>query len=61
MVLFVWWTSRWVVEHQDGNRSIVIGNCNARQSVYIFGCKNSVIQVQGELARLCSHVVVGIW
>jgi hypothetical protein len=38
---------RWVVEHQVSNRSIVIEDCNSRQSVYIFGCKDSLIQVKG--------------
>jgi len=38
---------RWVVENQIGNKDLVINECDAKQSVYIFGCKNSVVQIQG--------------
>lgn len=38
---------RWVVENQIGRKNLVIDDCDAKQSVYIFGCKDSVLQVQG--------------
>lgn len=36
---------KWVVEHQVGNREIIISETEAKQSVYIFNCANSTIQV----------------
>lgn len=38
---------RWVVENQIGRKNLVIDDCDAKQSVYIFGCKDSVLQIQG--------------
>lgn len=38
---------RWVVENQIGRKDLVIEDCDAKQSVYIFGCKDSVVQIQG--------------
>ena len=38
---------RWVVENQVGRKNLVIDDCDAKQSVYIFGCKDSVLQIQG--------------
>ncbi|CAM6099043.1 unnamed protein product [Calypogeia fissa] len=43
---------KWVVENQVGNRNLVIDDTNARQSVYIFGCKDSVIQVKGKVNNI---------
>lgn len=38
---------RWAVENQIGKKDLVINQCDAKQSVYIYGCKDSVLQVQG--------------
>jgi hypothetical protein len=38
---------RWVVENQIGKRSLAIDDCDSKQSVYVYGCKDSVIQVNG--------------
>lgn len=38
---------RWVVENQIGRKNLVIDDCDAKQSVYVFGCKDSVLQIQG--------------
>ncbi|KAA0033314.1 cyclase-associated protein 1-like [Cucumis melo var. makuwa] len=38
---------KWVVENQIGRKNLVIDDCDAKQSVYIFGCKDSVLQIQG--------------
>ena len=43
---------RWVVENQIGRKNLVIDDCDAKQSVYIFGCKDSVLQVQGNFYTL---------
>ncbi|KAL9670386.1 hypothetical protein QQ045_007937 [Rhodiola kirilowii] len=37
---------KWVVENQIGNKNLVIDDCDPKQSVYIYGCKDSVLQVQ---------------
>ena len=39
---------RWAVENQIGKKNLVIDDCDAKQSVYIFGCKDSVLQIQGD-------------
>ena len=43
---------RWVVENQIGKKDLVIDDCDSKQSVYVFGCKDSVLQVKGSL-KLC--------
>ncbi|KAK2167636.1 hypothetical protein NP493_1269g00039 [Ridgeia piscesae] len=40
---------KWVVEHQHGNKNVVISDTNQKQTVYIFNCDNSTIQVKGKL------------
>ncbi|CAN1255731.1 Cyclase-associated protein 1 [Linum perenne] len=37
---------KWVVENQIGNKNLAISECDSKQSVYMFGCKNSVLQIQ---------------
>lgn len=37
------------MENQIGNKNMVIDECDPKQSVYIYGCKDSVLQVQGKL------------
>ncbi|KAL1920805.1 uncharacterized protein VTP21DRAFT_11440 [Calcarisporiella thermophila] len=41
--------NKWVVENHEGNNSILIENTQINQSVYIFNCQNSVIQVKGKV------------
>ncbi|KAL1563964.1 cyclase-associated protein 1-like [Salvia divinorum] len=43
---------KWVVENQIGRNNLVIDDCDAKQSVYVFGCKNSVLQVQGKVNNI---------
>ncbi|CAN0909886.1 Glucan endo-1,3-beta-glucosidase 7, partial [Linum grandiflorum] len=43
---------KWVVENQIGNKNLVISDCDAKQSVYMFGCKDSVLQVQGKVNNI---------
>ena len=38
---------RWVVENQIGKKDLIIEDCDAKQSVYVYGCKDSVLQIQG--------------
>jgi len=41
--------SKWVVEHQVGNRELVIDNPEARHTVYIYKCEDSVLQINGKV------------
>ncbi|WCJ33889.1 cyclase associated protein 1 [Euphorbia peplus] len=43
---------KWVVENQIGRKNLVIEDCDAKQSVYIFGCKDSVLQIQGKVNNI---------
>ncbi|KAL7246709.1 hypothetical protein ACSBR2_001756 [Camellia fascicularis] len=43
---------KWVVENQIGKKNLVINDCDSKQSVYIFGCKDSVLQVQGKVNNI---------
>lgn len=38
---------RWVVENQTGVKDLAIDDCDAKQTVYIFNCKDSVLQIKG--------------
>ncbi|CAG7730334.1 unnamed protein product [Allacma fusca] len=40
---------KWVVEHQIGQKELKIENVEMNQVVYMFGCKNSTIQIKGKL------------
>ncbi|RWR95712.1 cyclase-associated protein 1 [Cinnamomum micranthum f. kanehirae] len=35
---------KWAVENQIGRKNLVIDDCDPKQSVYVFGCKDSVLQ-----------------
>ncbi|KAI3448039.1 hypothetical protein Pfo_004704 [Paulownia fortunei] len=43
---------KWVVENQVGRNNLVIDDCDAKQSVYVFGCKNSVLHIQGKVNNI---------
>ncbi|XP_022876272.1 cyclase-associated protein 1-like [Olea europaea var. sylvestris] len=43
---------KWVVENQIGKKNLVIDDCDAKQSVYVFGCKDSVLQIQGKVNNI---------
>ncbi|KAK1358678.1 cyclase-associated protein 1 [Heracleum sosnowskyi] len=43
---------KWVVEYQIGKKNLVIDDCDAKQTVYIFGCKDSVLQIQGKVNNI---------
>lgn len=36
---------RWVVEHQVGAKGLELSDTSPKQVVYIYGCRDSVIQV----------------
>ncbi|KAI4318356.1 hypothetical protein MLD38_032072 [Melastoma candidum] len=43
---------KWVVENQKGKKDLVIDDCDAKQSIYIFGCKDSVLQIHGKVNNI---------
>ncbi|KAB2635672.1 cyclase-associated protein 1 [Pyrus ussuriensis x Pyrus communis] len=43
---------KWVVENQIAKKDLVISECDSKQSVYIFGCKDSVLQIQGKVNNI---------
>ncbi|XP_057783085.1 cyclase-associated protein 1-like [Salvia miltiorrhiza] len=40
---------KWVVENQIEQKDLVIDDCDAKQTVYIYGCQNSVLQIRGKV------------
>ncbi|GAX75045.1 hypothetical protein CEUSTIGMA_g2489.t1 [Chlamydomonas eustigma] len=43
---------KWTVEYQVGNRSAVIEVTDPKQSLYVYGCKDSLIQVRGKVNNI---------
>ncbi|KAK9056745.1 hypothetical protein SSX86_024108 [Deinandra increscens subsp. villosa] len=43
---------KWVVEYQIGVKDLSIDDCDPRQTVYIFGCKDSVLQIKGKVNNI---------
>ncbi|XP_050235047.1 cyclase-associated protein 1 [Mercurialis annua] len=43
---------KWVVENQIGRKNLVIDDCDSKQSVYVYGCKDSVLQIQGKVNNI---------
>ncbi|KAJ7752004.1 adenylate cyclase associated N terminal-domain-containing protein [Mycena metata] len=39
----------WTIEYQENESSLTVDDCQRDQAVNIFGCKNSVIQIQGKV------------
>uniref|UniRef100_A0A0D9VYD0 Adenylyl cyclase-associated protein n=1 Tax=Leersia perrieri TaxID=77586 RepID=A0A0D9VYD0_9ORYZ len=43
---------KWAVENQVSKKDLAIDDCDARQSVYVYGCKDSVLQVNGKVNNI---------
>ncbi|KAK7310635.1 hypothetical protein RJT34_08255 [Clitoria ternatea] len=43
---------KWAVENHIGKKDLVIEDCDAKQSVYVYGCKDSVLQIQGKVNNI---------
>ncbi|CAO2815058.1 unnamed protein product [Amaranthus hypochondriacus] len=43
---------KWVVENQIGKKDLIIDDCDSKQSVYVFGCKDSVLRIQGKVNNI---------
>jgi adenylyl cyclase-associated protein len=41
--------NKWLVEHQSQNRELVISDTEAKQTVYIYKCSQSTIQIKGKV------------
>eukprot|EP01116_Phalansterium_solitarium_P013917 TRINITY_DN3137_c0_g1_i1.p1 TRINITY_DN3137_c0_g1~~TRINITY_DN3137_c0_g1_i1.p1 ORF type:complete len:481 (-),score=149.54 TRINITY_DN3137_c0_g1_i1:2091-3533(-) len=41
--------NRWVVENQVGQKSLVVEASEAKQTVYIYRCRDSVVQIKGKV------------
>ncbi|KAF9205543.1 hypothetical protein BGZ49_003877 [Haplosporangium sp. Z 27] len=44
--------NKWVVEHFENNNEVILDNVEINQSVYIYGCKNSTIQIKGKVTTV---------
>ncbi|KAF6170070.1 hypothetical protein GIB67_010096, partial [Kingdonia uniflora] len=42
----------WVVENQIGRKNLVIDDCDSKQFVYVFGCKDSALQIQEKVNNI---------
>ena len=40
---------KWVVEYQEGKKDLVISDTNRNQTVYVFKCNNTVLQIKGKI------------
>jgi len=43
---------KWAVENQIGKKNLIIDECDSKQSVYVFGCKDSVLQIKGKVNNI---------
>ncbi|KAI3786326.1 hypothetical protein L1987_39925 [Smallanthus sonchifolius] len=43
---------KWVVEYQIGMKDLSIDECDPKQTVYIFGCKDSILQIKGKVNNI---------
>ncbi|KAF9898376.1 hypothetical protein BX616_004113 [Lobosporangium transversale] len=44
--------NKWMVENFESNNGVILDNVEINHSVYIFGCKNSTIQVKGKVTTV---------
>lgn len=50
---------KWAVEYFKGDRNIIVTVENMKQSVYIYKCENSVVQVKGKLNSIALGMLAG--
>lgn len=55
---FIYSCGRWAVENQIGKKNLAIDDCDTKQSVYVYGCKDSVLHVKGDTTNLCFSVML---
>jgi len=44
--------NKWVVENFENNNEVILDSVELNQSVYIYGCKNSTIQIKSKVATV---------
>ncbi|KAG0294115.1 hypothetical protein BGZ98_001905 [Dissophora globulifera] len=44
--------NKWVVENFENNNEVILDQVELNQSVYIYGCKNSTIQIKGKVTTV---------
>lgn len=42
-----------MVENQQDNRTLEINDCNFKQTVYVYNCKNVVLQINSKVNSIC--------
>ena len=47
--VFALQNKKWIVEYQEGKKDLVIDDTNRNQTVYMFKCNNTVLQVKGKI------------
>eukprot|EP01113_Clastostelium_recurvatum_P039159 TRINITY_DN594_c0_g1_i1.p1 TRINITY_DN594_c0_g1~~TRINITY_DN594_c0_g1_i1.p1 ORF type:complete len:180 (+),score=59.17 TRINITY_DN594_c0_g1_i1:45-542(+) len=45
--------TKWRVEHQKGKNDLVINVEAPKQSVYLFKCQDTVVQIKGKVSSVC--------
>ncbi|KAM0058564.1 putative cyclase-associated protein CAP/septum formation inhibitor MinC [Helianthus debilis subsp. tardiflorus] len=48
------------VEYQIGVKDLCIDECDPKQTVYFFGCKDSVLQIKGNIIHLSFSIIISI-
>ncbi|KAG0069703.1 hypothetical protein BGZ89_002308 [Linnemannia elongata] len=44
--------NKWIIEHFENNNDVVLENAELSQTVYIFGCQNSTIQIKTKVTTV---------
>jgi len=44
---------KWAVEYQDGAKELVVEVTSIKQSVYVYNCKKSTLQIKGKPNSIC--------
>ena len=43
--------NKWFIEHQTGNRSLVVSDTAMKQVVYVYKCTDCIVQVKGKVRK----------
>ncbi|KAF9135183.1 hypothetical protein BG015_003305 [Linnemannia schmuckeri] len=44
--------NKWIIEHFENNNDVILENAELGQSIYIFGCQNSTIQIKTKVTMV---------
>lgn len=45
--------NKWAVEYQEGNKELAVEVTSIKQSVYVYNCKKSTLQIKGKPNSIC--------